>query len=55
MDMKRYRKKDLLQIVSTFVQVNDSITRTASSTALFDVEEKFAFGCANFRLFCMYL
>ncbi len=42
MDMKRYRKKDLLQIVSTFVQVNDSITRTASSTALFDVEEKFA-------------
>lgn len=40
-DMKRYKKKDLLQIVSTLVQVNDSITRTAS-TVLFEVEEEFA-------------
>ncbi|MDE7417588.1 MAG: hypothetical protein K2N44_15015 [Lachnospiraceae bacterium] len=40
--MKRYRKKDLLQIVSTLVQVNDSITRTAVSTVLFEVEEEFA-------------
>lgn len=39
--MKRYKKKDLLQIVSTLVQVNDSITRTAS-TVLFEVEEEFA-------------
>lgn len=39
--MKRYKKKDLLQIVSTFVQVNDSITRTAP-TVLFEVEEEFA-------------
>lgn len=40
--MKRYKKKDLLQIVSTFVQVNDSITRAAASTVLFEVEEGFA-------------
>jgi len=40
--VERYKKKDLLQIVSTLVQVNDSITRAASSTVLFEVEEEFA-------------
>ena len=40
--MKRYKKKDLLQIVSILVQINDSVTRAASLTALFEVEEEFA-------------
>lgn len=37
--MKRYKKKDLLQIVSVLVQVNDSIARAAETTVLFEVEE----------------
>lgn len=41
-DMKRYRKKDLLGIVSTLVQVNDSVTRTVSPAASYEVEEEFA-------------
>lgn len=40
--MKRYKKKDLLQIVSALVQVNDSITRAAETTVLFEMEEEFA-------------
>ncbi|MDE5700287.1 MAG: CDP-glycerol glycerophosphotransferase family protein [Lachnospiraceae bacterium] len=40
--MKRYRKKDLLQIVSTLVQVNDSVAKAVSSTVLFEAEEEFA-------------
>ena len=39
--MRRYKKKDLLQIVSMLVQVNDSIAR-AASTVLFEVDEEFA-------------
>lgn len=41
-DVKRYKKKDLLQIVSALVQVNDSITRAAETTVLFEMEEEFA-------------
>ena len=39
--MKRYKKKDLLQTVSVLTKVNDSISRAASSTVLFEMEEEF--------------
>ncbi len=39
-EMKRYRKKDLLETVSAWIQVNDSITRSASSTAPFEAAEE---------------
>ncbi len=40
--LKKYKKKDLLQTVSELLQVNDLISRTASSTVLFEVEEALA-------------
>ena len=40
--MKRYKKKDLLQIVSALIKVNDSISRAASSAVLYEVAEEFA-------------
>lgn len=40
--MKRYRKKDLLQIVSTLVQVNESVTGTVSLPDRIEAEEEFA-------------
>ena len=40
--LKKYKKKDLLQTVSELLQVNDFISRTASSTVLFEVDEALA-------------
>ncbi|MDE7323999.1 MAG: hypothetical protein K2N73_15060 [Lachnospiraceae bacterium] len=40
--MKKYKKKDLLQTVSELIKVNDSISRAASSTVLFEAEDAFA-------------
>ena len=42
MGMKKYRKKDLLQVVAALVQVNESITGTVSRPNLIEAEEEFA-------------